>query len=679
MIPKSKLIALINLIIYFNVFSYGADYATNSSVSSNWTNAANWQTGGGFSGYPGCCNLNGSATDNFYINGKVTLNGAGTPLLTVSKGTLIVNDTLIVYGNLRIENNGDLEINDGAALIIYGDLSIANKVDIAANAYLIIKGDFIKTGSAGQGSFISNDSPSKVFIEGSIFTPGGFGTGPNGVLECNTAVVGTTHPNSTCNYGNGIDLENDPVNAFVNLLCEPKPNILFVNGNSPVSTGGTIILMAVGNAGTGGSYPINYQWAGPASYSLNGIAAIRNAATTDMTGYYLITVKNDNGCKTTDSIFIEVTNSTCCNGMTNGYVSKDNYTGNWEDATTWSTPNSTWRPLPPPTDGASTGFNQSLCINGYVTINGDYAITSGSQRICDTLVITGNLDVSTHNLEITSTGLLIVLGNTSATNGAINNNGNAVFVGEFDKPIDYNIGGGGNGYVFDDTPNTPGYIPTGDETTLENDNPDLFNFIVDLVCNGDMSGGTVAGNQSVCNGDDLATFINTALASPGTGYNYQWFLSTNSNNPETGVWNAVPGATNISYNHGAISTTSYFYRQATTDIGCMLNSNVVTATVLPSTAPTIAGVDSVCENSIHTYSTETGMSNYNWNASAGGSITNLGTSTDNSVEITWSGSNVQTVTVDYTDLNGCRTITSSFNVQISKIPNSGAIYLIFSY
>ena len=51
---------------------------------------------------------------------------------------LIVNDTLVVKGNLHLHNSNDLIINDQGILIIRGNLFIDEYTEITSNGYLII-------------------------------------------------------------------------------------------------------------------------------------------------------------------------------------------------------------------------------------------------------------------------------------------------------------------------------------------------------------------------------------------------------------------------------------------------------------------------------------------------------------------------------------------------------------
>ncbi len=62
----------------------------------------------------------------------------------------IVNDTLVVYGNVDFANKAmNLVIGSGGLLIVLGNLNMDNKIDIASDGILVVQGTFNKTGSQG--------------------------------------------------------------------------------------------------------------------------------------------------------------------------------------------------------------------------------------------------------------------------------------------------------------------------------------------------------------------------------------------------------------------------------------------------------------------------------------------------------------------------------------------------
>ena len=69
------------------------------------------------------------------------------------------------------------------------------------------------------------------------------------------------------------------------------------------------------------------------------------------------------------------------------------------------------------------------------------------------------------------------------------------------------------------------------------------------------------------------------------------------------------------------------------------------------------------------YTTEAGMSNYLWTVSAGGTITAGGGTGSNMVTVTWTTTGAKTVTVNYTNVNGCTaTSPTTYNVTVNPLP-----------
>lgn len=600
-----------------------------SQNKGNWTNGSNWIGGSA----PVTNNIDEHITINGHItrNGDLTYRSGGN-----SRHSLNVNDTLIVYGDVYFGLDDDVTIGNNSVFIVYGNFTSDNQVHVENGGYFIVTGDLNMNGGA---SGFDNVGDGKTFIIGDVNPPGGNGSNWED-LDCDPDV---DYPDC---YGNSTHLEDDPINEIFQQACEPKPAIYWMGSNSPLTEGNTLNLQGSAGAGNGAS-TVNYAWTGPLSYTSTAQNPSRASVTPNMAGHYKLTVSNEFGCTTSDSVNVSIMDA-CCDGA--AYFSKDNYTGNWNDINSWASPDEGWRPLPPPTDGSS---NQKLCVKGYITLNGNYTATNTDVIICDTLVITGNLEVNSMSLTVADNGILIVLGDFISNNGSLTNNGEIVFAGNFDKPYSYSFDNDDEIYVFDDDPNSQGFTPTGDENDLENNNPDLFDFYNDVMCGSGISGGTITADQSVCPGEDVAAFTSTASASPSAGVSYQWYASTNSSNPNTGTWNTIAGATSETYDHDTLSQTTYFHRKATWGSGCSANSNTTTITTYNITTPSISGDNFVCEheNGI-VYSTQSGMNNYNWNI-AGGIITSGGGINDDNASVTWTNAGTRNITVNYEDANGC--------------------------
>jgi uncharacterized protein (TIGR02145 family) len=171
----------------------------------------------------------------------------------------------------------------------------------------------------------------------------------------------------------------------------------------------------------------------------------------------------------------------------------------------------------------------------------------------------------------------------------------------------------------------------------------------------------IVGSNSVCVGSTGNVY--TAQAGM-TGYS--WSVSaggtitaggTAGDNTATITWN-VDGAQTVSVNY-------------TDGNGCTaLAPTVYSVTVHILPAPTIAGPAGACNGSTGVvYSTEPGQSNYLWNLSGGGIFTAGGTTTDNTVTLTWNTPGVHTLTVNYHDANGCTAVSpSSYTITIYTLP-----------
>jgi hypothetical protein len=92
-------------------------------------------------------------------------------------------------------------------------------------------------------------------------------------------------------------------------------------------------------------------------------------------------------------------------------------------------------------------------------------------------------------------------------------------------------------------------------------------------------------------------------------------------------------------------------------------------TVNTAPVPTITGPSNTCAGSAtYNYTTEAGMSNYTWAISSGGTIVS-GTGT-NSVLVQWNNAGSQTISVNYSNSNGCQAQNPTvFNVTVSVMPS----------
>lgn len=170
----------------------------------------------------------------------------------------------------------------------------------------------------------------------------------------------------------------------------------------------------------------------------------------------------------------------------------------------------------------------------------------------------------------------------------------------------------------------------------------------------------LAGTNSICVG-----FSATYTTDAGMN-NYTWNVSaggtitaggTGTDNTVTVLWTTA-GAKTVSVN----------YVMGT---GCTAPApTVLNITVHPLPTPTIAGTNVLCAGpTTYVYSTQAGMTAYQWTVSVGGTVTAGGTNVDNTVTVRWPVAGVQTVTVNYTNANGCTALAStSYTVTVNPLP-----------
>jgi trimeric autotransporter adhesin len=132
----------------------------------------------------------------------------------------------------------------------------------------------------------------------------------------------------------------------------------------------------------------------------------------------------------------------------------------------------------------------------------------------------------------------------------------------------------------------------------------------------------------------------------------------------------TPGQFRISGTPTVPGNYSYSLIVVTTGLCTGGNTTTGKITVNAQPVPTIAGPVTACINSIgNVYTTQSGMSNYIWAVSAGGTITAGGGITNRTVTITWNAAGAQTVSVNYANANGCTaTSPTVYNVTVNPLP-----------
>ena len=94
----------------------------------------------------------------------------------------------------------------------------------------------------------------------------------------------------------------------------------------------------------------------------------------------------------------------------------------------------------------------------------------------------------------------------------------------------------------------------------------------------------------------------------------------------------------------------------------------ITITINPLPTPTIAGDNNICQDKTGSYSTETGMTDYKWYID---DVEQSGSSS--TFSYTWTTAGTFNVKVEYTDGNGCKGVSSAFQVIVRDLPVSGLV------
>ena len=143
----------------------------------------------------------------------------------------------------------------------------------------------------------------------------------------------------------------------------------------------------------------------------------------------------------------------------------------------------------------------------------------------------------------------------------------------------------------------------------------------------------ITGPTSVC---ETYSYIYTAT----TGYApYTW---------------SVTGGTFPASTANSITVTWTPSGPGLVSVSCSGGTATLPVTVNPLPIPTITGPTFVSAGTtLNLYTTQTGMTNYVWSVSAGGSVTAGGGPGNNTVTVTWNTFGHQVVCVNYSDPNDC--------------------------
>jgi hypothetical protein len=170
---------------------------------------------------------------------------------------------------------------------------------------------------------------------------------------------------------------------------------------------------------------------------------------------------------------------------------------------------------------------------------------------------------------------------------------------------------------------------------------------------------TISGAGSLCGNMSTVEYSTEAGKS-----NYVWTLSSGGSITSESGTNAI----SISWSTPGTHTITASYMNSN---GCTaVTPTEKTVSVGPLPVVTLSGPATACvTHPGKVYSTESGMTNYSWTVSPGGTITSGGTSSDNSVTVTWNTAGAQTISVNYQNENGCSALSATIkNVTAIAAP-----------
>jgi len=173
-------------------------------------------------------------------------------------------------------------------------------------------------------------------------------------------------------------------------------------------------------------------------------------------------------------------------------------------------------------------------------------------------------------------------------------------------------------------------------------------------------GGTISGSSTICSGNTSGLLS----LSGQTGTIQKWQSSVAPFTSWTDIANTAS-----TYVSGALNQTTHFRVVVQSGSCGLANSDEAIVTVNTVPVPTITGSASVLmAANVQVYSTEAGMTAYQWNVSSGGTITSGGTTTDATATVTWNTTGSQSVSVNYTNASGCSANTATVkSVTVSLV------------
>jgi len=175
----------------------------------------------------------------------------------------------------------------------------------------------------------------------------------------------------------------------------------------------------------------------------------------------------------------------------------------------------------------------------------------------------------------------------------------------------------------------------------------------------------VTGGGTYC---IVGSGLAVGLSNSQTGVNYQLQLGgQNTGSPVSGTDSAITfGNITAAGTYTVVATNV-----STLAIANMTGSASISVNPLPIVSLT-SGVSTANVGSTgNVYTTQSGMSNYQWTVSAGGTITSGGGISNNTVTVTWNTAGLQNISVNYSNINGCTaSVAANYSVTVNALPTA---------
>ncbi len=321
-----------------------------------------------------------------------------------------------------------------------------------------------------------------------------------------------------------------------------------------------------------------------------------------------------------------------------------------------------------PTGVTGTWSNNVFTVSGTPTVSGTFSYTVTTQGGCGTASTTGSIDVQPANTIALSSSsgtdsqtvcidnpvVSITYGTTGATGANVTG-----------LPAGVTGSWSNNVFTVSGTPSVSGTF-SYTVTTLGGCGTATATGTINVLPANTIALSSPAGtnSQTVCASSPIVSI--TYTTSGATGANI-----TGLPTGLTGSW-----SNDVFTISGAATQSGTFSYTVTTLGGCGIATATGTITVAPLPDPTLNGPSPICESTIsNIYQTDSGKTNYVWTVSTGGQVTAGGTASDRTVTVTWITPGNQSVTVNYTDQNGCSAAAAkAYNVVVTPLPKTSPIY-----